>query len=205
MRTELLGADVPGSLQRALGRLQAGGLVAFPTDTVYGLGALAFDGTAVEGIYAAKGRDTERAIPILLGSARMLPMIAGELDARTRRLAAAFWPGPLTLVVPKNRKVPVAVSGSATVAVRVPAHDTALRLLRLSGPMAVTSANLSGGTASRTADEALSQLNGRVDLILDGGPAPGGLPSTIVDCTGPELLILRQGPVSLEEIRAALE
>lgn len=184
--------------------LRSGGLVAFPTDTVYGVGALAFDSEAVERVYWAKDRPVEKAIPVLLGESLQLDAVASDVPERARLLAARFWPGPLTLVVGKKRSVPRAVAAGATLGVRVPDHPTALALLRGAGPMAVTSANLSGQPSAQTAAEVLEQLDGKVDLILDGGRTPGGIASTIVDCTQADLRILRLGPVSLEDLQAAL-
>lgn len=205
MDTQVLTADTPGALDQALQVLRSGGLVAFPTDTVYGLGALAFDDQAARSIYAAKGRTPEKAIPVLLADVDALYLVADEVPSMALRLASRFWPGPLTLVVRKNRRIPAAVSVTDTVGIRVPDHDLARLLLRAAGPMAVTSANASGGASPSTAAEVLIQLTGRLPLILDGGRTPGGVPSTVVDCTGTEPTLLRAGPVSIEEIRQALK
>lgn len=205
MVTELVRADAAGALDRALKILRAGGLVAFPTDTVYGLGALAFDAEAVESLYQAKGRDTEKAIPILLADTSGLDLIALKVPPLARRLAGKFWPGPLTLIVEKNRRLPYAVSRTTTVGVRVPDHAVARRLLQAAGPMAVTSANSSGQPSPSSANEVLTQLEGRIPLILDGGRTPGGVPSTVVDCTQAEPMILREGPISLEDILGTLK
>jgi len=121
-----------------------------------------------------------------------------------RILAARFWPGPLTLVVPKQPTLPEAISATATVAVRIPDHPVARALLRAAGPMAVTSANLSGQPSPVEAEEVLRQLNGRIPLVLDGGVTPGGVPSTLVDCLGAEPVLLREGPLTKEQILAAL-
>jgi L-threonylcarbamoyladenylate synthase len=121
-----------------------------------------------------------------------------------RRLAGRFWPGPLTLVVPKRPSLPEQVSSGSTVGVRMPDHPVTLALMRQTGPLAVTSANRSGSASSVSAQEVLAQLGGRIPLILDGGQAPGGSSSTVVDCTGPEPKILRPGPISLDEILEAL-
>lgn len=204
MDTELLHADSPEALRRALTVLGAGGLVAFPTDTVYGLGALAFDAKAVESIYAAKNRPEEKAIPILLGSTDDLFKVISELPPMAVKLVSRFWPGPLTLILPKKPTLPESVSATPTVAVRVPNHSVARALLRAAGPMAVSSANLSGKAGCSTAQEVLTQLGGKVALILDGGNTPGGVPSTLVDCTGAEPVLLRDGPISLENILSAL-
>ena len=202
-RAQVFPADDPAALERALEVLRAGGLVAFPTDTVYGLGALAFDVEAVASLYLAKGRGAEKAIPVLLGEAGEIERVALPSEM-ARRLAQAFWPGPLTLVVVKRPELPEAVSSIGTVGVRVPDHPAALRLLRASGPLAVTSANRSGGPSPRTADEVRAELDDRIPLILDGGTSPGGRPSTVVDCTGGAPVVLRKGPVTLEQLQGAL-
>jgi len=201
MKTEVIPAGAPDAIEGAVRVLRAGGLVAFPTDTVYGVGALAFDEDVVQSIYAVKERPDDKAIPILLGDAIDLPKVALGLTEIARRLAEHFWPGPLTIVVRKQPALPEAVSATDTVGVRVPDHAVARQLLRSAGPMAVTSANLSGRTSPRTADEVVQQLGGRINLIVDGGTTPGGVPSTVVDCTGSEPFILREGPITLEKIR----
>jgi L-threonylcarbamoyladenylate synthase len=192
------------AIQTALEILQRGGLVAFPTDTVYGVGALAFDGKAVELIYKAKDRPVEKAIPVLIADAADMEKVGMDIPDVAYQLAARFWPGPLTCIVPKQPTLPEAVSATDTVGVRVPDHEVARALLRAAGPMAVTSANISGQSSPSTTQEVLTQLGGRIDLIIDGGTTPGGVPSTLVDCTGKELKILREGPISLEEIRLKL-
>ncbi|GIK09996.1 MAG: hypothetical protein JETCAE02_00690 [Anaerolineaceae bacterium] len=202
MKTEILPADDPLSIARALEILRAGGLVVFPTDTVYGLGSLAFDQAAIESIYAVKGRPLEKAIPILIADAADLDRLARAVTDLARRLASRFWPGPLTLVLPKRADLPAAVSAADTVGVRVPGHAAARALLRAAGPMAVTSANLSGRSSPRSAEEAASQLGGRVPLVLDGGETPGGVPSTVVDVSGSVPVILREGPLTLAEINS---
>jgi L-threonylcarbamoyladenylate synthase len=204
MKTVVLRGDDPDSHHRAVRVLRAGGLVAFPTDTVYGLGCIAFKPKAVEKIYVAKGRSAEKSLPVLLGNSRDLDLVASDVTELASRLARSFWPGPLTLVVGKRAGLPEAISTGNTIAVRQPNHPLAISLLRSTGPLAVTSANLTDHPSARTADDVLQQLDGRVDLILDGGTAPGGVPSTIVDCTQSELVLLRQGPISLEELKASL-
>ncbi len=204
MRTLLLSANSPDAILLSLEVLQAGGLIAFPTDTVYGVGALAFDERAVKSIYAAKDRPYDKAIPVLLGDVGDIDKTASNVPPMARRLAAHFWPGPLTLVIPKKATLPEAVSAADTVGVRVPDNPTARSLLRSAGPMAVTSANISGRLSPSTAQEVQAQLGGRIDLILDGGKTRGGVASTVVDCTGTIPVILREGPVSLLEIKSAL-
>jgi L-threonylcarbamoyladenylate synthase len=204
MKTEILAVHDPRGMPRALEILQSGGLVAFPTDTVYGLGALAFDGEAVKRIYAAKDRPVEKAIPVLIGDQEDLGKVCSEIPKIALQLAACFWPGPLTMVVPKCPELPEAVSAGPTIGVRIPDHQAARSFLRLSGPMAVTSANLSGRQSPSTAQEVLDQLGGRIALILDGGKTPGGVPSTVVDCTGAVPKVLRIGSISKNEILAEL-
>ena len=202
MKTEIIPAS---QIQQALTVLQNGGIVAFPTDTVYGVGALAFDNAAIESIYVAKDRPIEKAIPILIGDLSDLDQVAINIPNMALRFAARFWPGPLTCIVPKKQTLPLAVSATSTVAVRIPDHPNALTLLRATGPMAVTSANISGQPSPSTAQEVYEQLKGRIPLILDGGTTPGGVPSTLVDCTGIEPIILREGPISLGDLLSALE
>lgn len=204
MRTEILPASSNDTILRALAVLDAGGLVAFPTDTVYGVGALAFDGQAIESIYTAKDRPVEKAIPILISDPAELENVGIDIPESARRLASRFWPGPLTILVPKRADLPKSVSTTSTVGVRVPDHEIARALLRAAGPLAVTSANLSGAPSPVTAEEVYEQLGGRVPLIIDGGRTPGGLPSTLVDCTAPELKILREGPILMEDLISAL-
>jgi len=202
MRTEIISASSPDAIQQALEVLQAGGLVAFPTDTVYGVGALAFDGKAVESIYKAKNRPIEKAIPILIGDAEDITKISFEVPLMAKKLAERFWPGPLTIVVPKHLSLPDSITATNTVGIRVPDHVVARSVLRAAGPMAVTSANLSGHPSPSTAQEVFAQLNDRIALIIDGGKTPGGVPSTLVDCTGSQPIVVRQGPISLNQILA---
>ena len=201
MKTEIIPAN---EIQAALKILQNGGIVAFPTDTVYGLGALAFNNTAIESIYKAKNRPIEKAIPILIGDLSDFEKVADDIPNMALRFASRFWPGPLTCIVPKKQTLPLAVSTTSTVAVRIPDHVDARALLRAAGPMAVTSANISGGKNPSTAWEVYDQLNGRIPLILDGGTTQGGIPSTLVDCTGELPVILREGPITLNELLSAL-
>jgi L-threonylcarbamoyladenylate synthase len=204
LNTEVVQASHPMLFQKALNTLQNGGLIAFPTDTVYGVGAGAFDGKAVEAIYVAKDRPLEKAIPVLVGDAVDLEKVGVNIPDTAHKLATRFWPGPLTILVPKRVDLPESVSATETVGVRVPDHEVARKLLRAAGPLAVTSANISGAQSPVTAQEVYEQLAGRIALIIDGGRTPGGVPSTLVDCTMPELKILREGPISLEELLSAL-
>ena len=210
METRVLPSSDPQALRLALEALQGGGLVAFPTDTVYGLGALVQIPESIQALYTAKGRQAAKAIPLLLSSPEELGRVALAVSPMARRLAERFWPGPLTLVVPKHPSLPkylgqpAELSSQATVGVRMPDHAVALALLRVTGPLAVTSANRSGEASATTAREVVEQLGGRIGLVLDGGQTPGGVSSTVVDCSSQDPVILRQGPISLEELRQAL-
>jgi L-threonylcarbamoyladenylate synthase len=204
MKTELLSAEHPSAIAHTLDILNHGGLVVFPTDTVYGLAALPFQPQSIERLYIVKGRSSQKAIAILLGKLSHLDQIASAMSPMAVRLAEHFWPGPLTLVVSRNPNLPDVLTPDNTIGVRMPDHPVALDLLRQSGPLAVTSANLSGRENTVSAQDVLNQLRGRVHLVLDGGRIPGGVPSTVVDCTGAEPILLRKGPITLEAIQAAL-
>ncbi len=189
------------SLARAANLLRAGELVAFPTDTVYGVAAVLSDPGAIARLYVAKARPPERPIPILLADPADLERVAARVAERVRRLVERFWPGGLTLIVPKGAAVPVQVSPGPTVAVRVPDLALARQLIEAVGtPLAATSANLSGGPSPRTAGQVLAQLGGRIAAVLDGGPCPGGVPSTILDCTVEPPRLLREGAIPRAEL-----
>jgi L-threonylcarbamoyladenylate synthase len=186
--------------------LRRGGLVAFPTETVYGLGAHALDGKAVAAIFEAKSRPTTDPLIVHvsgLGEARSL---AARWPVEADALAARFWPGPLTLVVPKAAAVPhLATAGLPSVALRCPSHPVALALLRLAGvPVAAPSANLFSRPSPTTADHVLADLDGRIDLLVDAGPTQVGVESTVVDVTGARPVVLRPGGISLEALEDAL-
>ena len=200
-----LGVD-EAVLEEAARCLQDGGLVAFPTDTLYGLGAVASQERAVERLFEAKERPGDRPLPIFVASAADVDGVATEVSPAARRLMETFWPGGLTLVLRRHPRFhSPALAGGDTVAVRVPAHPVALELLRRVGePLTGTSANLSGRPGPRTAGEVRRQLGGRVDLIVDGGPCPGGVESTVVDCTVDPPRVLREGAVPAERVAAAL-
>ena len=204
-RRKTQGGNQP-DVAAAAALLRAGELVAFPTDTVYGVGAVVWDAAAVARLYTAKLRALDKAIPVLLADAADLALIARAVPPAAIRLAERFWPGPLTLIVPALPAIPSGVTaGGDTVAVRVPDHPLARALIRAAGaPLATTSANLSGQPSPITAAEVAAQLGDRIAVILDGGRCPGGVPSTLVDVTGEQPVILRPGPISLADIRAAM-
>lgn len=199
-------APDPEALARAAAVLRGGGLVAFPTETVYGLGANALDPAAVARIYAAKGRPGYNPLIVHVAGVEEARRLAAPWPEAAERLAAAFWPGPLTLVVPRAPEVPGAVSaGLSTLALRIPAHPVARALLRAAGvPVAAPSANRSTEVSPSTAEHVAKSLGGRVELILDGGPAAVGIESTVVDVSGPVPTLLRPGAVSIEALRAVL-
>lgn len=204
MDTEVLPTDHPAALPHAADVLEHGGLVAFPTDTVYGLAALPFDEESVRRLYVVKGRRHSKAIAVLFSRLEELEQLAATTIPEVTRLAEAFWPGPLTLIVPKHPELPEVLSPLPTLGVRIPDHAVALALLRRTGPLAVTSANRSGQKNALTAQDVFDQLEGRVHLILDGGRTPGGVPSTVIDLSDSQISILREGPIGEETIRAAL-
>jgi L-threonylcarbamoyladenylate synthase len=197
---DLLPAGDAQSIQRAVEVMLAGGVTAFPTDTVYGLGAHSGLDSAIETLYALKGRERQKAIALLLASVEEVQGVAVEVPDVAWGLAERFWPGPMTLVVRKAPGVSeVLAGGSDTVAVRVPAHAVTLQLISaLGAPLAATSANLSGQSEAITAEEVRRVFGDRIKLILDGGPCPGGVASTVVDVTVHPALIRRRGPVGAE-------
>ncbi len=187
----------PLAIDRAAALLRAGRLVAFPTETVYGLGALAKDDFAVKAIFAAKGRPATNPVIVHVADPVEVLSVAVEWPATAANLAAAFWPGPLTLVLPKRLDLPAVVTaGGPTVAVRCPDHPVARALLRAVGaPLAAPSANRSTELSPTRAEHVLKGLDGRIDAILDAGPCRAGLESTVVDLTD-GVRVLRPGPVT---------
>lgn len=196
----------PAAIRQAAGTLKRGGLVAFPTETVYGLGAAALDPEAAARIFAAKGRPSYNPLIVHVADAAAARALAAEWSEDARRLAERFWPGPLTLVVPKRPEVPDPVTaGLPSVALRVPAHPVAHALLREAGiPVAAPSANRSTQVSPTTAAHVERSLGDRVDLILDGGPTSVGIESTVVSLVGGVPTLLRPGTISVEELRAVV-
>ena len=196
----------PDTIARAATLLRSGHLVAFPTETVYGLGADATQGLAVAAIFAAKGRPEFNPLIVHVADASAARVL-GSFTPLAEKLAAAFWPGPLTLVVPRAEKCPaseLATAGLATIALRVPDHPVAAALLRAAGaPIAAPSANRSGHVSATRAEHVLADLGSAAAIILDGGPARVGLESTVVDATGDVPLVLRAGAVTAGQIAAA--
>jgi L-threonylcarbamoyladenylate synthase len=205
MQTEHLSVN-SSSIARAAEVLRGGGLVAFPTETVYGLGANALDAAAVARIFEAKGRPANNPLIVHIGDATQVGQVVADWPNIAETLAKHFWPGPLTLVLPKRPEVPsIVTAGGATVAVRIPAHPVALALLRGAGvPVAAPSANRSSQLSPTCAEHVRRSLDGRLDVILDGGPTPGGIESTVLDLTTIPPRLLRPGLLQIAEIEAVI-
>lgn len=200
MKTRLVSATHPDAIALACEVIRSGGLIAFPTDTLYGLGCDPHSPIAIQKVYAAKGRSVSKAIPVLISSPEQLADLVSNVPQQALDLTKKWWPGALTLVLPKNPNLPPDLTPYPGLAVRMPDHPVALSLLDQTGPLAVTSANLSDHENPRDAQGVLAQLDGMVDLILDGGELTGRQASTIVDCLGIEPKLLREGPIPLSDI-----
>ena len=199
-KAEILSSDHPQILDRAISTLREGGVVAIPTDTVYGIAADAWSGEAVSKLYEVKNRSELKPIPVLLRGEEAVGEVAEDSSGRIRALAAKFWPGPLTIVVNRNSELPSEVGNSTTVGIRAPDHKFALALLKSFGPLATTSANPSGLPTSTTADQVIATLGGTIDLIIDDGETGGGIPSTVISIAVEPPSLLRQGPISIESV-----
>jgi L-threonylcarbamoyladenylate synthase len=199
-------AELPLSIreqiERAVSILKQGELVAFPTDTVYGLGAGSNLDCAVEKVYQIKGRPQSMALPLLLADISQISEVAQPVSPVTWLLVRSFLPGALTLVLPKSESVSdIITAGGKTVAVRIPAHPVSVALAKgLGTPIVGTSANLSGKPSALTADEVYAQFDDKIGLVIDGGRCPGGIESTVVDVTGETPAVLREGAISREEL-----
>ena len=201
METQLLDAQQPNAVYQAANWLRQGQLIAFPTDTVYGVGVDAFNAAAIEQLYEAKQRTLSKGIPILLADPTDLDKVTYDVPDFARRLMVHFWPGPLTLIVPRHPHLPANISPNDGIAVRIPDSGVARTLIRAAGgAVAATSANQSGQPPAQTAAEALAALAGLVTAVLDDGPAPGGVPSTIVAIADGQLRIIREGPITAADI-----
>ncbi len=200
------GAAETPELRRAAELIRGGGLVAFPTETVYGLGASAFDADAVARIFEAKGRPLESPLIVHVDSISMARSLVLDWPAAADRLAERYWPGPLTLVLRKQPSIPdIVTAGLDTVGLRMPAHPVALALIHAAGvPIAAPSANPFTGLSPTHADHVRRSLGAAVDLVLDGGPASVGIESTVLSLAGPEPLLLRPGVIPLPEIESLI-
>ena len=196
MISKRLDASRPGAIETAAQLLRQGEVIVFPTDTLYGVGVDAFNAAAIERLYQVKERTLDKGIPVLLGDVADLVQVAVGVPPLAQQLAARYWPGPLTLIVPRHPNLPANISPGNTVAVRVPNHPVAQALIRAAGgAVATSSANRSGEPGAQTAEAALAALTGRVAAVLDGGPVQHGISSTILDCTVDPPRLLRQGPI----------
>ncbi len=206
-RSTLVWPASEDAIRQAADILRRGGLVVFPTETVYGLGADAENPAAVRAMFAAKGRPPDHPVIVHLAHADLIDELAAEVPALARQLAAAFWPGPMTLVVRRNHRVSDLVTGGLeTVGLRVPSHPVAQALLReLQKPIAAPSANRFGRVSPTRAEHVIDELAGRVDVILDAGPCQVGLESTIIDVAGPQPAVLRPGVITPEQIASVLK
>ena len=186
--------------------LESGGLVAFPTETVYGVGASALDAEAVSHIFLAKGRPQDNPLIVHVSNRAMLEKVVRQIPPQAEKLMEAFWPGPLTIIFEKSDLIPMTVTaGLSTVAVRMPSHPAALALIEKSGvPVAAPSANLSGSPSTTRAEHVIADLSGRVDYIIDGGPCRVGLESTVLDVSGEVPQILRPGGLGPEDVERVL-
>ncbi len=201
--TRLIGTSVD-NIREAARLVLEGGLIAYPTDTVYGLGCNPFDAAAVDRLVKAKER-IKGSLPILVSSLAEAERI-GEINEKSTVLASKFWPGPLTLVVPTRSSLPAKVTdNSQLVGLRIPNHETTRRLILESGGAIVgTSANISGRPSLRTAEEVLREMNGRIDVVMDGGATPLGRESTVLRIVGDEIKVLREAAISRDDILKAL-
>jgi L-threonylcarbamoyladenylate synthase len=198
-------AERAEGLAAAVAAVHGGDLVVLPTDTVYGVGCDAFSPVAVAALLRAKGRGRDMPVPVLIGSPQTLDGIAARVSQQARDLVDAFWPGALTVVCHQQPSLAWDLGETrGTVAVRMPLHTVAIELLTATGPMAVSSANVSGQAPATTAAEAHGQLGESVAVYLDGGPSGEAVPSTIVDLTGEHPQVLRVGGLSLEELRTVV-
>jgi L-threonylcarbamoyladenylate synthase len=201
-----LPSEIQAQIERGISILKQGGLVAFPTDTVYGLGAGASNQPAVAKIYQIKERPRDMALPLLLAHTSQISEVASPVPPIAWLLADKFLPGALTIVLYKSNSVlDIVTGGGSTVAVRIPAHPIPVALAQDLGPIVGTSANLSGKPSALTADEVCSQFGDKIDLVIDAGRCPGGRESTIVDVTGEVPVVLREGAIPREELKRVCE
>lgn len=199
--TRLLEAYDPQAILETAAAISQGELVVFPTDTLYGVGTNAFDERAILRLYAAKERPLTKGIPVLLADLDDIECVTTSVPEIARKLISKYWPGPLTLVLPKHKGLPKSISENENIAVRIPNCEVARAVIRAAGgAVATSSANRSGNQAPQTARQALAELGGKVKIVLDDGPTGRSIPSTIIDCTGDVMRILRQGPIKAHEL-----
>ena len=199
-------SDLEKQIKKAISILKKGGVVAYPTDTVYGLGACMTDTAAVDRIFQVKGRPKGMALPVLLADKVQMESIVTSVPMSALRLADEFFPGALTIILPKSDIVPdIITGGGRTVAFRIPDHPVPLALIKgLGKPIVGTSANLSGQPSALTAAEVQAQIGDKIDMVIDGGRCPGGIESTVIDLSGKKPVVRRQGAISIEKLRKIL-
>ncbi len=206
MKTSILAANEPHTIAVAAAAIQAGELVAFPTETVYGLGANALNAAAVEKIYVAKDRPADNPLIVHVASPRDIETLVSVIPPIAQRVIQLFMPGPISVVLPKSAVVPsITTAGLETIVVRCPSHPVARALIKAAGvPIAAPSANLSGRVSPTKAEHVLSDLDGRIPYIIDAGTLEYGLESTVIDCTGPTPILLRPGAITKEMLEVAI-
>ena len=202
MKTTILPFEAPTAIPTAIEVLNTGGLIAFPTDTVYGIAADLWNPAAIDKIFTVKERTKDKPLPILIGTQEHIQLVAAfeQINQQTLMLMGRFWPGAMTIIVPKHDSIPENLSPFETAGIRMPDHSRLLKLLTATGPLAVTSANKSGKDNPTTAEEVFAQLGGEIELILDGGKTQFATPSTVIQSNSDGFTILRQGAVTAEEI-----
>lgn len=195
-----------GALEKASEIIKKGGIIAYPTETFYGLGVKFDDITALKKLYGIKRRSWDKALPLIIGEKRLLELIASSITGSAEKLVEKFWPGPLTLLLPAKPDISEFITAkTGKIAIRIPGESFALDLARsLDFPITATSANISGMPPADNADDLIRYFRDALDLIIDCGKTPGGKPSTIVDASGEKIRVLRAGAVSTEEVFAAL-
>ncbi len=205
METSVIKQANPQSVKFAREVLQAGGVIAIPTDTVYGIACLVNKRESIQRLYTIKQRERIKAIPVLIGTLEQTSNITSSFPTAAYALSQHFWPGALTLVMNKHPDLPFELTSYPTVGIRMPDHDWLRLLMQSCGPLAATSANISGQPSLPAAKEVLDELSGRVDLLIDGGVCAGGIPSTVIDCTLSPVIVLREGGIPEPAIRSVLE
>ena len=203
--TVVIAADQANALEKTAAALEQGAVIGVPTDTVYGLVCLYNDAAAIDRLFAAKERPSQKALPVLLGDAEQASaVVRSARHTAAQALIERYWPGPLTLVLPARSHLPPALTaGGDTVGVRLPAHPFLRALARRVGPLASSSANRSGEPSCATPAAVLAQLDGRIPLLIDAGPAPLAQSSTVLDLSAPQPVLLREGPIGPQELAAA--
>ncbi len=199
-------SEIEKQIRKAISVLKKGGLVAYPTDTVYGLGACMTDIAAVDRIFQVKGRPKGMALPVLLANRTQIEEIVTSVPRAAQLLADVFFPGALTIILPKSDAVPdIITGGGKTIAFRIPNHPVPIALIKQLGkPIVGTSANLSGLNSALTAAEVMKQIGDKIDMVIDGGRCSGGTESTVIDLSGDKPVIRRQGAISIEKLRNIL-